>query len=194
MYRLIYPLLKLGLGIVLLVMPVEAFNRLCLVLPGRLISFGLKFYGAQIGSGTTFTPPIVFHNFADQKAKPFSNLIVGSKCYFGRSIFLDLKDRILIEDKATLAMGVTILTHTDVAHSSLKLDLIPNSQAPVVIRNGAYVAANATILEGVEIGEGAVVAAGAVVNKSVPGRSVYGGVPAREITAQSNANKFSAAR
>jgi len=181
MYQLVYPLLRLGLGLVLLFMPVETFNRLCLILPGRLITYGLKFYGAQIGTGTKFTPPIVFHNFADKDKKPFSNLIVGNECYFGRSIFLDLKEKVIIEDTATLAMGVTILTHTDVAHSPLKSNRVPNSQAPVVIRKGAYLGAHATVLEDVEIGECAVIAAGAVVTKSVPSHSVFGGVPAREL-------------
>nr|WP_281276226.1 DapH/DapD/GlmU-related protein [Flexivirga caeni] len=44
-----------------------------------------------------------------------------------------------------------------------------------------WIGANATILPGVTIGDGAVVAAGAVVTKDVPARTVVGGVPARRI-------------
>lgn len=51
----------------------------------------------------------------------------------------------------------------------------------VVIGNDAWVASDVLILEGVEIGTGAVVAAGAVVTKDVPPYAIVGGVPAKVI-------------
>jgi acetyltransferase-like isoleucine patch superfamily enzyme len=51
----------------------------------------------------------------------------------------------------------------------------------VVIGNDVWIGANATLLNGVHIGDGAIVAAGAVVVKDVPPYTVVGGVPAREI-------------
>lgn len=51
----------------------------------------------------------------------------------------------------------------------------------VVIGNDVWIGARATILEGVTIGDGAVVAAGAIVTKDVPPYSVVGGVPAKII-------------
>lgn len=151
------------------------------MLPGRLITYGLRRYGAVIGDNVTFTAPIVFHNFADKAAKPFANLTVGDSCYLGRHILLDLKDRITLDDCVTLAMQVTVVTHTDVANSPLGDGPIPSSTAPVHVHRGAYVGAGATILQGAVLGECSVVAAGAVVNRSVPSHAVYGGVPAREI-------------
>ncbi len=50
---------------------------------------------------------------------------------------------------------------------------------PVVIEDDVWCGANVTILKGVTIGHGSVVAAGAVVNKSFPPYSIIGGVPAR---------------
>ena len=50
---------------------------------------------------------------------------------------------------------------------------------PIVVEKGVWIGACATILPGVTIGEGAVVAAGAVVTKDVPPRTVVAGVPAR---------------
>lgn len=44
-----------------------------------------------------------------------------------------------------------------------------------------WIGANSTILKGVTVGEGAVVAAGALVNKNVPPYAIVGGVPARVI-------------
>lgn len=51
----------------------------------------------------------------------------------------------------------------------------------VVIRRGAVIGANATLIAGIEVGEGAVVAAGSVVTRNVEPRTVVAGVPARPI-------------
>ena len=53
--------------------------------------------------------------------------------------------------------------------------------APTIIGRNAWVGINVTILPGVVIGEGAIVAAGSVVTKDVPPHSLVGGVPSRII-------------
>jgi len=63
----------------------------------------------------------------------------------------------------------------DPAH---RKDVIP---APVHIGRDVWIGANAVILPGVTIGDGAVIAAGAVVTKDVPENTVAGGVPAKVI-------------
>ena len=55
------------------------------------------------------------------------------------------------------------------------------SKGPVVIGNNVWIGDKATILPGVTIGDGAVIAANAVVTKDVPAYSVVGGNPARVI-------------
>jgi 2,3,4,5-tetrahydropyridine-2-carboxylate N-succinyltransferase/tetrahydrodipicolinate N-acetyltransferase len=57
----------------------------------------------------------------------------------------------------------------------------PPSATPVVIEDDVLVGANAVILEGVRVGKGAIVAAGAVVTKDVPPYSVVAGIPAKMI-------------
>ena len=52
---------------------------------------------------------------------------------------------------------------------------------PIIIGNNCWIGTGAMVLQGVHIGDGAVVAAGAVVTKDVPANEVWGGVPARRI-------------
>ena len=141
----------------------------------------MRKYGAQIGEDVRFRSPLVIHNAESAAGVYYRNLEVGSHCYFGRELFLDLQDKIAVEDYVTVSHRVMILTHTDAGTSPLKDNQIPTSNAPVMIRSGAYIGANVTILQGVEIGRSSVVGAGAVVTRSVPPGSVVVGVPARVI-------------
>src|SRR5262249_17377105 len=125
--------------------------------------------------------PVVIHNGGVRRRHYYEQLHVGNDCYLGRELFLDLQDEIVIEDHVTISHRVMILTHTDAGTSPLKDEFVPTEQAPVMIRRGAYVGANVTILQGVVIGASSIVAAGAVVNHSVPPFTVVAGVPARVI-------------
>ncbi len=58
-------------------------------------------------------------------------------------------------------------------------DKLPLNDAPVIIEDDVWTGANVTILKGVTIGRGSVIAAGAVVTKSCPPYSIIGGVPAK---------------
>ena len=53
--------------------------------------------------------------------------------------------------------------------------------APIHIGRNVWIGAGAMILPGVTIGENAIIAAGAVVNRDVPANMIVGGVPAREL-------------
>ncbi|NER49778.1 MAG: hypothetical protein F6J92_24415 [Symploca sp. SIO1A3] len=52
---------------------------------------------------------------------------------------------------------------------------------PILVEDGAWIAANSTILPGITIGKGAIIAAGAMVTKDVPSNVLVGGVPAKMI-------------
>ena len=51
----------------------------------------------------------------------------------------------------------------------------------ILIKKGAWLAAQSSILAGVTVGSGAVVAAGSVVTKDIESNSIYGGIPAKKI-------------
>ena len=150
-------------------------------MPTRVISQTLRQYGATIGERVRFRSPLVVHNSDLERGSYYKKLKVGSDCYFGRELFLDLQDQIVIEDQVIISHRVMILTHTDAGTSPLKDRSIKTSQAPVIVRRGAYIGANVTILQGVEIGASSIVGAGAVVTRSVPPSTVVAGVPARVI-------------
>jgi acetyltransferase-like isoleucine patch superfamily enzyme len=159
----------------------EGINIPLMFMPTQVIAPTLRNYGARIGQHVRFRSPLVIHCSDSESRKYYRKLEVGDYCYFGRELVLDLQDRIVIEDHVTVSHRVMIMTHTDAGTSPLKDINIPTSQAAVMIRSGAYIGANATLLQGVEIGRFSIVGAGAVVTRSVPPASVVAGVPARVI-------------
>lgn len=163
----------------------EGINALFLVMPAKFIAPTLRKYGARIGEGVEIHSPLIVHNASSAPGKHYARLVIGDDCYFGRDVFFDLKDEICIENCVTVSMRVTLITHTDVGKSPVAQRL-PPSHAPIVLRRGAYIGAGATILQGVEIGVEAIVGAGAVVRRSVPGQGVYAGDPAQQITTLAN--------
>jgi acetyltransferase-like isoleucine patch superfamily enzyme len=180
---LIYLLFKLWARVFAAIYGGEGINIPLMFMPTQAIAPMLRANGASIGQRVRFLSPLVIHNSDRERGQYYRRLEVGNDCYLGRELFLDLQDQIVIEDRVTISHRVMILTHTDAGTSPLKDDFIETRQAPVLIRRGAYVGANVTILQGVEIGESSVVGAGAVVTRSVPACSVVVGVPARVVKA-----------
>ncbi|MGH9875244.1 MAG: acyltransferase [Pyrinomonadaceae bacterium] len=178
---ILYFLFRLWARIAAAIYGGEGVNIPLMFMPTQPITPTLRAFGARIGIEVRFRSPLVIHNSRVERGHYYDNLQVGDHCYLGRELFLDLQDQILIEDNVTISHRVMILTHTDAGASPLRDEYIPTSQSPVIIRSGAYIGANVTILEGVEIGESSIVGAGAVVTQSVPPGTVVGGVPAKFI-------------
>lgn len=103
-----------------------------------------------------------------------SNLSIGSESALGRCN-IALHHRVTIGRRSVINDGVSILT---ASHSIEALNWKTES-APVRIGDYAWIATNAIILPGVNIGRGAVVGAGAVVRRDVPDYGVVIGNPAR---------------
>jgi maltose O-acetyltransferase len=104
-------------------------------------------------------------------------IVIGECCTVGDSCFLDGRSGLTIGDSVNLGSHVTIYTREHDVNSPDFAEI----GGPVCIGNHAYLASFSIILPGVNIGEGAVVAAGAVVTKDVPPFAIVGGVPAVRI-------------
>jgi acetyltransferase-like isoleucine patch superfamily enzyme len=89
---------------------------------------------------------------------------------------------VTIGDDVMMATSCTLVSGN---HNHDKLDIPMNAQGAtrerINIGNNVWIGAKVTILAGVDIGEGAIIAAGAVVTKCVPAYSVAAGIPARVI-------------
>lgn len=146
-----------------------------LMLPGssRYKAALFRYYGATVGPGTRFYYPVIMVN----AAKDFSNLRIGDNVYIGHNIRFDLKDRIDIGNNVTVSMDVSFVTHMDVGDIPLK-ELYRPASGGITVHENVFIGAGATLLAGVNVGEGSMIAAGAVVTSDVPSGVLVGGVPA----------------
>lgn len=99
-------------------------------------------------------------------------------CTIGKKVLFGPKPTIITGDHRIDILGKYM---TDVTVEDKFVDGVNVYDQPVVIEDDVWCGANVTILKGVTIGHGSVVAAGAVVTKSFPPYSIIGGIPAKLI-------------
>ncbi|MET0856851.1 MAG: acyltransferase [Telluria sp.] len=118
---------------------------------------------------------------------------IGAACSLGQNVFVGndvrIGDRVKIQNNVSVYDAVTIEDEV-FCGPSMVFTNVYNPRASVVrkdqyrhtlVRRGATIGANATIVCGVTIGEYAFIAAGAVINRDVPAFALMAGVPARQI-------------
>jgi acetyltransferase-like isoleucine patch superfamily enzyme len=122
----------------------------------------------------------------------------GDRCFVGRSNMV-IAEAVKLGDDVVISWGVTIVDHNSHAliWSDRKNDVLDWADgrkdwtnvaiAPVHVQDKVWIGFNAIILKGVTIGEGAIVAAGAIVTKDVPPYTIVAGNPARVIRELSEA-------
>jgi maltose O-acetyltransferase len=156
---------------------------ICSLLPfyagSRIRALALRAAGFNIGQGCTiWGMPIITGGHTLYK-----NLHIGNNAMINLGCLFDLGAPIQLGDNVALGHYVSILT---TSHLQGPPDFRAGSiyALPVNIERGAWIGTHTTILPGVTIGSGAIVAAGALVTKNIPANSLAGGIPARIIKSQ----------
>jgi maltose O-acetyltransferase len=136
----------------------------------------LRAGGVRIGTGTGIGGRI----WVAGGARPATRIEIGEDCFLNDGCRFDVSASVAIGDRVFFGHDVAVLTATH-AMGDHRQRAGHTIAAPVTIESGAWVGARATILGGIRIGAGSVVAAGAVVTRSVPSNTLVGGVPATVI-------------
>lgn len=129
-----------------------------------------RLVGYRVDDGFRLFPP-VYTDFG-KNIKIGKDVFVNSGCCF--------------QDQGGVTLGDGCLVGHNVVFATLDHDKCPSKRgdmtaAPIVVGKDVWIGAHATILKGVTIGDGAIVAAGAVVTRDVPPNTIAAGVPARVV-------------
>jgi acetyltransferase-like isoleucine patch superfamily enzyme len=108
----------------------------------------------------------------------------GKNITVGKNVFINSGCR--FQDQGGITIGDGALIGHNAVLATLNHDFSPENRAdmhpaPIVIGKNVWLGASVTILPGITVNDGAVIAAGAVVTKDVPSNTVVGGVPAKYI-------------
>ena len=138
--------------------------------------------GARLGAGTRVWINVQVREQA----------VVGERCILSKDVYIDhavrVGDGCKIQNGVSVYHGVTLENDVFVGpYATFTNDRVPrafNAEwqiTPTLVRTGASIGANATILCGVTIGEYAMVAAGSMVTRDVPAYTLVMGNPARPV-------------
>lgn len=137
----------------------------------------------SIGRNCRLEHHIYFHYDGIYKPGPsikiMDHTFVGSGCEF------NIKNEIMIGNHCAIASGCRFVDHNhDISGTGAFPG--PDIEEAIFIADHVWIGGNAMVLKGVKIGFGAVVAAGAVVTKSIPENEIWAGVPAKKIGERRN--------
>jgi len=127
--------------------------------------------GRKVDESFLLIPP--FYTAGGNEIRVGRNVFVNQNCTFYDLGGLDIGDDVMIGPNVSI-----ITTGHPLEPSQRRAVTIGN---PIVIERNVWIAAGATVIAGVTIGENSVVAAGSVVTKDVPPNALVGGNPARVI-------------
>ena len=138
--------------------PNKTFRKLC-----------CRGLGMKIGPGCDVSMGVFL-----QKPK---GITIGRDCHINRGALLDGRGEISIGNCVSISHRVALVSASHDVHSRS----FAYVKEPITVGDYVWIGIHATVLKGVTIGEGAVVAAGAVVTKDVEPYTIVGGVPAKKI-------------
>ena len=165
-----------------------------------MLDLQMNYFGAMIENSFFVHPSSIIDNGAEvgkgTRIWHFCHLMptckVGENCILGQNVYIDsnvvIGNGVKIQNNVSVYNGVVIEDDVFLGPSMVFTNVInPRSFIErkkefqkTVIRKGVSIGANATIICGIEIGNYAMIGAGAVVTKSVPGFALITGNPGRQ--------------
>jgi acetyltransferase-like isoleucine patch superfamily enzyme len=140
------------------------------LVPRKIRALILRSQGVTIGENSSISPHCHLG----------PNLSIGTNSFINVHCLIETGGKVKIGNCVHLAMRVTIVTTShEIGPADYRCG--PYDQHPVTIENGAWIGACVTILPGVTIGRGSVIAAGALVTRDTEPNCLYAGIPARRI-------------
>ncbi|KGQ53367.1 DapH/DapD/GlmU-related protein [Gallibacterium anatis] len=103
---------------------------------------------------------------------------LGKRVFINSGVMFTDLGGITIEDDVLIGPRANLISVNHPSDPALRRGLLLQ---PVTLKKNCWIGTNATVLPGVTVGENAIVAAGAVVNRDVPANSIVAGVPAKVI-------------
>lgn len=126
----------------------------------------LRLFGARIGTGVVIKPGV--------RVKFPWRLEVGAHAWIGEGVWIDNLAEVKIGAHCCLSQEAYLCTGSH-DWSKTTFDLMT---APIIIGEGAWIAARAVVAPGVVVGEGAVLGLASLASKSLEAHGIYRGVPA----------------
>ncbi|TRX23102.1 acyltransferase [Flavobacterium franklandianum] len=118
----------------------------------------------------------LWHPFNDS-----SYIKLGDKVFIGHACEFVCNTKIVIGSNCLIASKCTINDTGHEFNRNANINLQPITSKEIIIEDDVWIGTSCVILQGVTIGKGSIIAAGSVVNKSVPSYEIWAGVPARFI-------------
>ncbi len=106
---------------------------------------------------------------------------IGNRTTVGYHTFIFASESIEIGDDCLIAPFVYLVDSNHQMVKGEKINMQPNESAPIRVGDDVWIASNVTVLKGVTIGNGAVIAANSLLNQSVPPFEIWAGTPAKKI-------------
>ncbi|MCU1659157.1 MAG: hypothetical protein JWO57_3813 [Pseudonocardiales bacterium] len=126
----------------------------------------LRAFGATIGDGVIMRQRV--------RVKFPWRLSIGARCWIGEGVWIHNQGQLTIGSDTVISQESFITTGSHDLRRTMDLVI-----KPVTIGNGVWVTSRCMVLQGVDIGDNAVVLPGSVVDRSLAPQGIYGGMPAR---------------
>lgn len=142
----------------------------------------------SIGSNCTIEHSVYFKY--DGIWSPGRSIRLGDNVFIGCNTEFNINTGITVGNDSLIASGCRFVDHNHGIALDDLMRIQHSTKAEITIGSDVWIGFNAVILKGVTIDNGAIVAAGAVVTRSIPALEIWGGIPAVKI-GNRNDTKFS---